>query len=94
MATVTIRIPNVLRHHTDGLRTVDVPATTVGEAMDQLFAAYPTLSRSLVPKSGNLFESANLFLNSDDVEGAGGLAMPIKDGDSITILPAMAGGGH
>ncbi len=93
MAQVTIRIPNVLQHHTDGRRDIEVEASTVGAAIEELFIQFPTLRESLIPASGNLFEAANLFLDDEDVGPAGGLEASISDGDRLTILPAMAGGG-
>ena len=93
MPTVTIRIPQVLRHHTAGARSVQVEAGTVHEALEALFAIYPTLRESLTPPSGNVLEATNLFLNEQDVATLGGLASPVRDGDTLTILPAMSGGG-
>lgn len=94
MPTVTIRIPQVLRHHTAGARSVDVAAGTVQEALEALFAVYPTLRESLTPPSGNVLESTNLFLNEQDVATLDGLGSPMRDGDTLTILPAMSGGGR
>ena len=93
MPTVTIRIPQVLRHHTDGARSVDVEAGTVHEALEALFVVYPTLRESLTPPSGNVLEATNLFLNERDVATLDGLDSPLADGDTLTILPAMSGGG-
>lgn len=92
MSTITVRIPNVLRHHTRGQRAVEANGATVGEVMENLFAAYPTLRAALIPASGDLFSSTNLFLNDEDATAIGGLAAKVKPGDSLTILPAMAGG--
>ena len=94
MPTVTIRIPQVLRHHTVGARSVDVVAGTVQEALEALFAVYPTLHESLTPPSGNVLEATNLFLNEQDVATLDGLASPMATGDTLTILPAMSGGGR
>ena len=94
MPTVTIRIPQVLRHHTAGARSVEVEAGAVQEALEALFAVYPTLRESLTPPSGNVLEATNLFLNEQDVGTLGGLATPTANGDTLTILPAMSGGGR
>ena len=93
MPTVTIRIPQVLRHHTDGARSVEVEAVAVHEALEALFAVYPSLRDSLTPPSGNVLEATNLFLNERDVNTLDGLATPMTGGDTLTILPAMSGGG-
>ncbi len=92
MSKVVIRIPNVLRHHTNGARDVEVSAATVGDAMRGLFELHPTLRDSLIPASGNMLEAANLFLNDDELGPDGGLDTQMRDGDRLTILPAMAGG--
>jgi polar amino acid transport system substrate-binding protein len=92
MPTVTIRIPQVLRHHTAGARSVEVEAAAVQEAIEALFAAYPTLRESLTPPSGDVLEATNLFLNERDVATLDGLDSPLADGDTLTILPAMSGG--
>ena len=93
MPTVTIRIPQVLRHHTDGARSADVEAGAVQEALEMLFTVYPSLRESLTPPSGNVLEATNLFLNERDVTALDGLASPMAGGDTLTILPAMSGGG-
>ena len=92
MNRVVIRIPNVLRHHTNGERDVEVSAGTVGDAIHKLFEVYPGLEDSLIPSSGNVFEATNLFLNDEELEADGGLDTKTHDGDQLTILPAMAGG--
>ncbi|MCY3784760.1 MAG: transporter substrate-binding domain-containing protein [Chloroflexi bacterium] len=94
MPTVTIRIPQVLRHHTAGARSVDVEAGAVHEALEALFAVYPSLRESLTPPSGNVLEATNLFLNERDVATLDGLASTLASGDTLTILPAMSGGGR
>ena len=94
MPTVTIRIPQVLRHHTARARSVEVEAGTVREALEALFAVYPTLRESLTPPSGNVLEATNLFVDEQDVATLEGLASPMRDGDTLTILPAMSGGGR
>ena len=92
MSLVVIRIPNVLRHHTNGVREVEVSAATVGDAMRGLFESHPSLRDSLIPASGDVFEATNLFLNDEELGSDGGLDTETRDGDRLTILPAMAGG--
>ena len=92
MSAVTIRIPQVLQHHTDGLRSINVDGETVEEVLEALFSAYPTLRESLIPESGNVLEATNLFLNDEDVNILDGLVSAASDGDTLTILPAMSGG--
>ena len=90
--TVTIRIPSLLRHHSNGERIVMVQAATMGSALDALFAQHSTLRDSLIPQSGNVFEATSLFVNDNEVSVESGLATELADGDTVTILPAMAGG--
>lgn len=92
MSAVTIRIPQVLQHHTGGMRSINVDGETVEEVLEALFAAYPALRESLTPESGNVLEATNLFLNDEDVNTLDGLVSAASDGDTLTILPAMSGG--
>jgi len=71
---------------------VDVEADTVHGALEALFAAYPPMRDSLTPRSGDILEATNLFLNDSDINELGGLNAMAKDGDTLTILPAMSGG--
>ena len=91
--TVTIRIPSLLRHHTNDARIVEVKAASVGSALEALFVQHTTLRDSLIPPSGNVFEATSLFVNDSEVSVDPGLATELVDGDMVTILPAMAGGG-
>ena len=90
--TVTIRIPSLLRHHTNDARIVEVQAASVGGALEALFVQHTTLRDSLIPPSGNVFEATSLFVNDSEVSVDPGLATELVDGDTVTILPAMAGG--
>lgn len=69
-----------------------VSAISVGAALEALFEQHPSLRDSLIPKSGNIFEAVNLFLNDTDIGPGDRLETQVNEGDSITILPAMAGG--
>ena len=87
----TVRIPLVLRDSTAGSRSVDVAGSTVAEALDDLFVKHPPL-RDRVAATGSLSEFINVYLNDRDVRYRDGLATPVAEGDTIIILPAMAGG--
>ncbi|MGH2446672.1 MAG: ubiquitin-like small modifier protein 1 [Candidatus Limnocylindria bacterium] len=87
----TIRIPPVLRENTDGNRTVDVAGSTVAEALDDLFGRYPAL-RDRVTEAGELSQYVNVYVNDRDVRYRDGLETAIAAGDTIILLPAMAGG--
>jgi molybdopterin converting factor small subunit len=87
----TVRIPPVLRENTDGSRSVDVTGGTVREALADLFAKHPGL-RDRVTSDGELSEFINVYVNDRDVRYRDGLETPIGEGDTIILLPAMAGG--
>ena len=87
----TVRIPPVLRENTGGSRTVDVAGSTVAEALDDLFGKHPAL-RDRVTQEGELSQFINVYVNDRDVRYRDGLETAIGAGDTIILLPAMAGG--
>jgi molybdopterin converting factor small subunit len=87
----TVRIPPVLRENTDGSRSIEVAGGTVREALGDLFAKHPSLG-DRVTTDGELSEFINVYVNDRDVRYRDGLETPIGDGDTIILLPAMAGG--
>jgi molybdopterin synthase sulfur carrier subunit len=86
-----VRIPPVLRDNVGGARTVDVSGGTVSEALDDLFAKHPAL-RDRVTEDGSLSRFINVYVNDRDVRYRNGLETPLGEGDTIILLPAMAGG--
>lgn len=87
----TVRVPPVLRENTGGSRTVEVAGGTVAEALDDLFAKHPAL-RDRVTENGQLSRFINVYVNDRDVRYRDGFETPIGAGDTIILLPAMAGG--
>ena len=87
----TIRIPPVLRENTGGSRELTASGATVSEALDDVFAQFPAL-RDRIAEGGQLSEFVNVYVNGRDVRYADGLATSVGDGDTIILLPAMAGG--
>jgi molybdopterin converting factor small subunit len=87
----TVRIPPVLRENTGGSRSVEVTGSTVSEALDDLFTQHPSL-RERVTTDGQLSEFINVYVNDRDVRYRDGLETPVGEGDTIILLPAMAGG--
>ena len=85
-----IRIPPVLRPEAAGNRTVDVEASTVREALDELVATYPAL-RARVLEGDGVPSFLNVFVDGDDVRLLGGLDTKVADGTTILLLPAVAG---
>ena len=88
----TIRIPPVLRPSVGGEREVTADGATVGEVLGNLAEAHPETRGQLFDDAGELNRYVNVYLNDEDVRFLDGLATPLSDGDSVTILPAVAGG--
>jgi molybdopterin converting factor small subunit len=88
---VTIKIPTPLRKHTDGRRRVEVDALTVGAALDAAIDACPGLRAGLFQSSGELRSDARIFVGEDDVRARDGLDTAVADGDTIAIVPPVAG---
>ncbi len=88
----TVRIPPVLRPQTGGQPEVDAGGSTVGEVLRTLTAAYPDTEGQLFGPDGDLNRYVNVYLNDEDVRVLDGLDTAVSDGDTVVILPAMAGG--
>jgi sulfur-carrier protein len=88
----TVRIPPVLRPKTGGSAEVDAAGSDVGEVLRALTAAHPDTSAQLFDAEGELNRYVNVYLNDEDVRVLDGLATSVSDGDTVVILPAMAGG--
>ena len=88
---VTVSIPTILRSHTGGEKTVAASGNTLAEIIDDLEANHGGLKSRLV-KEGSLHRFVNVYVNDEDVRFSGGLEAKIADGDTVTILPAGAGG--
>jgi molybdopterin synthase sulfur carrier subunit len=87
----TVKIPPVLRQHTEGAAEVEAPGASVGEILRSLVAAYPGTERQLF-SDGELNRYVNIYLNDEDVRVLDGLDTPASGSDTVVILPAMAGG--
>jgi molybdopterin synthase sulfur carrier subunit len=89
---VVVHLPTLLRAHADGASTVPAEGATVGEVFTDLTAKYPGLSDQLVDGSGGLHKFVNVYRNDDDIRYLDQLDTKVADGDTISILPAVAGG--
>ena len=92
MPSATVKIPPVLRAQTGGESQVPAEGTTVGDALSSLTDAHPDTRSQLFSEDGELNRYVNVYLNDEDVRVLDGLETAIDDGDTIVILPAMAGG--
>ena len=90
--TTTIRIPTPLRNATGGVATVEVEATTVGEALASLEQAHPGVGERLLDEGGKLRRFVNVFVDDEDVRFQQGLDTPVQPGSTVSIIPAVAGG--
>ena len=89
---VSVKIPTPLRTMTSGKSEVAVEASTVAEALNQLTAQFDGLKDRLLDESGEVRRFVNVYVNEDNIKDRDNLATPIKDGDTISILPSIAGG--
>ena len=87
-----VLIPTPLRPYTDKLDSVDVAGATVGEALAALAAKYEGLKKHLYNDDGKLRSFVNVYLNDEDIRYLQKEATPIKDGDTLSIIPSVAGG--
>jgi len=90
--SVTVRIPAQLRTLTGGASEVTVEGSTVGEALKALDAAHAGFAERLFDDAGALRRFVNVFLADEDVRFLGGLDTPVADGQTLSIVPAVAGG--
>jgi sulfur-carrier protein len=89
--SVTVSIPTILRTHTGGQKRVFADGDTLRAVISNLEANYSGISERLIA-NGKLHRFINIYVNDEDVRFSGGLGTTIADGDSVTILPAVAGG--
>jgi sulfur-carrier protein len=88
----TVRIPPVLRPQTGGQPEVEAEGSNVGEVLRALTTAHPDTESQLFGEDGDLNRFVNVYLNDEDVRVLDGLDTAVSDGDTVVILPAMAGG--
>lgn len=88
----TVKIPPVLRAQTGGDAEVAAQGSTVGAVLRALAEAHPGTRPQIFSDGGELNRYVNVYLNDEDVRVLDGLETPVSDGDTVVILPAMAGG--
>jgi molybdopterin converting factor small subunit len=90
--SVSVRIPTTLRTLTAGQSEVQVDGASVGEVLTALESAHPGFKERLLDESGGLRRFVNVFVSDDDVRFLQGLDTPVPDGETVSIIPAVAGG--
>ena len=90
--SVMVRIPTPLRRLTNGAATVEIDSVNLGELVEKLNGEFPGFKDRLVDENGELRYFVNIYLNGEDVRFMDGLSTSTKEGDEISIVPAVAGG--
>ncbi|MDP9433751.1 MAG: MoaD/ThiS family protein [Actinomycetota bacterium] len=89
---IEVRIPTILRTYTDGAKVVEGKGDTLADLIDDLDSRHPGVKGRLVTDEGALHRFVNVYVNDEDVRFLGGLGTALSDRDSVTVLPAVAGG--
>jgi molybdopterin synthase sulfur carrier subunit len=89
---IRVRIPSPLRNYTDGKDTVEVDGANVGEGLNNLQTKAPGIETRLFKGPNQLNRFVNIYVNDEDIRFLKNLDTPVKEGDEISIVPAIAGG--
>lgn len=89
---IDVRIPTILRTYTSGAKAVTGAGDTLADLLADLDGNYPGLRARLITEDGGLHRFVNIYVNDEDVRFLGSLETKLSDGDTVTILPAVAGG--
>ena len=87
-----VRIPTPLRKLTNNEELVEINAATIGDAINELQSRYPGIAERLVDDKGEVRRFVNVYVNEEDIRFLNNRETPLKDGDEISIIPAIAGG--
>ena len=89
---IEVRVPTILRSYTGGSKVVEGSGATLTALIDDLDAKHNGLKGRLLTPEGGLHRFVNIYVNDEDVRFLGALDAKLKDGDTVTVLPAVAGG--
>ena len=89
---VKVRIPTPLRKLTNDVEVVEVTAKNIGDAITELQGQFPGIKERLVDESGAVRRFVNVYVNEEDIRFLENQQTPLKDGDEVSIIPAIAGG--
>ena len=87
-----VRIPTPLRKLTDNQESIEVESNTIGGAIDELEGKLPGIKERLVDEEGEIRRFVNVYVNEEDIRFLENQDTPLKEGDDISIIPAIAGG--
>jgi len=91
--SVVVRIPAPLRIKAGGQRQIELAAPTLAALLGEMEAAYPGITERLRREDGTLRHTLNIYVNGESIRFLQGLQTPLQDGDEVSIVPAIAGGG-
>ena len=89
---IRLKIPTTLRRATNGVAVVNVDAVTVREALQAAIDLYPDLGPGLLNEAGELRRFLNVFVDEDDIRFDNGMDTPLRSGQTVSVLTAVAGG--
>ncbi len=89
---IKVRIPTPLRPMTGGKSEVEIAGNTVSEIIDNLGSAHPGIKERVYDEKGEVRRFINIYVNEEDIRFLTGKDTPLKDGDEVSIIPAIAGG--
>lgn len=89
---VRIKVPTLLRKHVGGQAQVEAEGSTLREVLGDLESRYPGITTTIVSEDGALHRFVNVYLNEEDVRYLRSLETEVREGDTVAILPAVAGG--
>lgn len=87
-----VRIPSPLRKLTNGDEIVEINAPTIGSAISELQSRFPGIKERLIDEKGEVRRFVNVYVNEEDIRFLQNQQTPLKDGDEVSIIPAIAGG--
>jgi molybdopterin converting factor small subunit len=90
--SIRVQLPNVLVKLAAGHRTLEASGATVGDAVSDIAQQFPALAPRLRDEHGEPYEFVTFYLNDEDIRLNGGFGLAVRDGDELTIVPAVAGG--
>jgi MoaD family protein len=89
---VTVKLPTILRKFAGDQARVPAEGATLAEVLKDLESRHPGITKNVIAEDGGLHRFINVYLNDEDVRYLGSLETAVADGDTVSILPAVAGG--
>ena len=90
--SVQVKLPTILRKHAGGEPKVSAEGATLRDVLGDLESKYPGITKNVLSEDGGLHRFINVYLNDEDVRYLGSLETEVGEGDTVSILPAVAGG--